>query len=105
LSSTKRRVIGLLIIEGFAIFLLAIAAIERHLMKKSLGSILTIAVVLVGVGVVAQRGGGTPPVNGQCPPGMTLVRVGSCGTPEFPPPSIVDYRPKSPPVTATNMPP
>jgi predicted TIM-barrel fold metal-dependent hydrolase len=31
----------------------------------------------------------------QCPPGTTLVRVGTCAAPEFPPPSIVDYRPKS----------
>jgi predicted TIM-barrel fold metal-dependent hydrolase len=31
----------------------------------------------------------------QCPAGMTLVRVGTCQPPEFPPPSIVDYRPKS----------
>ena len=33
--------------------------------------------------------------DGECPPGTTLVRVGSCQAPEFPPPSIVDYRPKS----------
>jgi predicted TIM-barrel fold metal-dependent hydrolase len=31
----------------------------------------------------------------ECPPGTTLVRVGTCQAPEFPPPSIVDYRPKS----------
>src|SRR5688500_8706103 len=31
----------------------------------------------------------------ECPPGKTLVRVGTCQSPEFPPPSIVDYRPKS----------
>ena len=31
----------------------------------------------------------------ECPPGTTLVRVGSCQAPEFPPPSIVDYRPTS----------
>ena len=31
----------------------------------------------------------------QCPPGTTLVRVGVCQAPEFPPPSIVDYRPTS----------
>src|SRR5687768_1184955 len=31
----------------------------------------------------------------ECPPGTTLVRVGICQAPEFPPPSIVDYRPKS----------
>ena len=31
----------------------------------------------------------------ECPAGTTLVRVGVCQAPEFPPPSIVDYRPKS----------
>src|SRR5688572_11759740 len=31
----------------------------------------------------------------ECPPGTTLVRVGQCQAPEVPPPSIVDYRPKS----------
>jgi predicted TIM-barrel fold metal-dependent hydrolase len=50
--------------------------------------------------VQAQRGGGTPPdANGECPPGMTLVRIGSCQAPQYPPPSIVDYRPKSTLVT------
>jgi predicted TIM-barrel fold metal-dependent hydrolase len=42
------------------------------------------------------RGRGVPIQPGQeCPAGMTLVRVGTCQAPEFPPPSIVDYRPKS----------
>ena len=31
----------------------------------------------------------------ECPEGTTLVRVGTCQAPEFPAPSIVDYRPKS----------
>src|SRR5688572_21783663 len=31
----------------------------------------------------------------ECPPGTTLVRVGTCQAPEFPPPSIVDYRPET----------
>ena len=31
----------------------------------------------------------------ECPAGTTLVRVGVCQAPEFPPPSIVDYRPVS----------
>src|SRR4051812_45398814 len=52
-----------------------------------------VAVAATFTFVQAQRGGGTPPVNGECPPGMTLVGVGSCRAPEFPPPSIVDYRP------------
>jgi uncharacterized protein len=39
---------------------------------------------------------GTPAgPDGQCPPGMTEVRPGSCLAPELTPPSIVDYRPRS----------
>ena len=44
------------------------------------------------------RGGaqGVPALdNGECPPGTTLVRIGRCQAPEFPAPSILDYRPKS----------
>ncbi len=64
---------------------------------------LAVAAILLGAAVVAQqgragRGGGrgaaTKPGE-ECPPGTTLVRVGSCQAPEFPPPSIVDYRPTS----------
>lgn len=36
-----------------------------------------------------------PPVNGECPAGTTLQRPGSCMFPEFPAPSILDYRPRS----------
>ncbi len=35
----------------------------------------------------------------QCPPGMTEIRPRLCRAPEFPPPSIVDYRPHSTLVT------
>ena len=49
-----------------------------------------------GGGGRGGRGNNVPPdAKGECPQGMTLVRVGSCGTPEFPPPSIVDYRPRT----------
>ena len=42
------------------------------------------------------RGRGIPIQPGEeCPPGTTLVRVGRCQAPESPPPSIVDYRPRS----------
>lgn len=34
-----------------------------------------------------------------CPPGTTEVRPGSCQAPQLPPPSIVDYRPRSTLVT------
>jgi len=63
------------------------------------------AAAMVGAAAAAQgpggqgggRGRGGVPVGagGECPPGTTLVRVGQCQTPEWPAPSIVDYRPKS----------
>ena len=65
--------------------------------------------ILAGIGaaLVAQggrgggRGGGTRiAAEQECPPGTTETRPGSCQTPEFPPPSIVDYRPRSTLVTA-----
>src|SRR5512140_115085 len=40
---------------------------------------------------------------GECPPGQTEVRPGRCQAPEFPPPSIVDYRPKSTLVTDVHL--
>ena len=62
-----------------------------------------IAAIAAGAGLVAQgRGqgrGGAPRVQinegEQCPPGMTEVRANSCQAPANPPPSIVDYRPRS----------
>ncbi len=59
--------------------------------------------------VAAQAGGGRQGRGGpggpqeqaeikpgeECPPGMTEFRPGRCGKPASPPPSIVDYRPKS----------
>ena len=39
----------------------------------------------------------------QCPPGMTEIRPRMCMAPEFPVPSIVDYRPKSTLVAPVNM--
>jgi uncharacterized protein len=41
----------------------------------------------------ASEGGAL--VNGECPPGMTETRPGRCQAPEFPPPSILDYRPRN----------
>jgi len=42
------------------------------------------------------RGRAVPIKPGEeCPPGTTLVRVGQCQAPEWPAPSIVDYRPTS----------
>ncbi len=75
-------------------------------MRRAL--LVSLAAFLLCVAVVAQQGpagqGGGRGGRGrgvaiqpgeECPPGTTLVRVGTCQAPEFPPPSIVDYRPKS----------
>ena len=62
--------------------------------------------VVVGQGRGGQQGGGQQgpggrgrgvavTASGECPPGTTLVRVGTCQAPEWPAPSIVDYRPTS----------
>jgi predicted TIM-barrel fold metal-dependent hydrolase len=70
------------------------------MMRRTL--LFCLAALMVGAAVIAQgpggrggRGGVTVKPGEECPPGTTLVRVGSCQAPEFPPPSIVDYRPKS----------
>ncbi len=56
----------------------------------------------IGVGLVAQRGGGGTRITpGQeCPPGTTEVRPGNCQAPQEPAPSILDYRPRNTLVTA-----
>ena len=57
-----------------------------------------------GPGGAAGARGGTPIQPGEeCPPGMTEVRPRSCQAPEFPAPSIVDYRPKSTLVTSEHL--
>lgn len=54
------------------------------------------AVALAGGVGTAQRPAAVPPdAQGNCPPGTTEVRPGRCSAPEFPPPSILDYRPRS----------
>ncbi|HUL71612.1 MAG TPA: amidohydrolase family protein [Vicinamibacterales bacterium] len=49
------------------------------------------------------RGGAQIQPGQECPPGMTEVRPGNCQTPEFPVPSIVDYRPKPTLVTDAHL--
>jgi predicted TIM-barrel fold metal-dependent hydrolase len=61
--------------------------------------LVTLTAVTTAAGL-AQRGGrsdrGQRVQPGQpCPAGMTEVRPGDCQPPELPPPSIVDYRPRS----------
>jgi len=63
------------------------------------------AAAVLGAGAVTEHpvagqgrgGGGRIEIQpgGECPAGTTLVRVGQCMAPEFPPPSILDYRPES----------
>lgn len=51
----------------------------------------------------AQRTGGVRVQPGEpCPAGMTEVRPNLCQAPQLPPPSIVDYRPRSTLVTAVH---
>jgi uncharacterized protein len=60
----------------------------------------------VGAVVVAQPRGmqGVPMGDdGECPPGTTEVRPGRCMAPEVPPPSILDYRPRSTLVVEENL--
>jgi len=65
-----------------------------------------LAATVVGVGVWAQgpgiRGGTRVPPGQECPPGTTEVRPGTCQAPDIPPPSIVDYRPRSTLVTSVH---
>ena len=56
-----------------------------------------------GRGQGGGRGGVQVKAGEPCPPGTTEVRPGSCQAPEFPAPSIVDYRPKSTLVTEEHL--
>ena len=59
------------------------------------------SVVLTGALAAQGMRGGIQITPGQdCPPGTTEVRPGSCQPPSEPPPSILDYRPRSTLVTA-----
>ncbi|MGQ0561109.1 MAG: hypothetical protein ACT443_04450, partial [Gemmatimonadota bacterium] len=58
------------------------------------------ALVLLLTGELsAQQGASTPGIpiaeGESCPPGMTEIRPRRCMAPEVPPPSILDYRPRS----------
>jgi uncharacterized protein len=67
-----------------------------------------LAAFIVSMAGAQGRGGGRANAIGiqageQCPAGMTEIRPRQCMPPEFPVPSIVDYRPKSTLVTPVNM--
>ncbi len=62
----------------------------------------TIIALLVPFTLEAQGGGRATTSIGpgeRCPSGMTEIRPGSCMAPEFPPPAITDYQPRSTLVT------
>ena len=68
-----------------------------------------IASIAVAASIVSAQGGRGQSQRVQikpgeeCPPGMTEVRPQSCQAPEKPPPSIVDYRPRSTVVAAQHL--
>lgn len=70
-------------------------------------SLVAVAFVAAGAALVAQPRPPVTPVqnmvDGQCPPGTTEVRPGRCRAPEFPPPSILDYKPRSTLVADVNL--
>jgi uncharacterized protein len=72
--------------------------------KRARVLVIVTAAVWAGVAVAQGPGGGrggSRVAPGQpCPPGTTETRPGNCQSPEFPPPSILDYRPRSTLVTA-----
>jgi predicted TIM-barrel fold metal-dependent hydrolase len=65
-------------------------------MRRVLTFLLAVC-LLAGTATFAQRGNrGTPiPPGTECPAGTTEIRPDTCMAPEFPAPSILDYRPTS----------
>jgi predicted TIM-barrel fold metal-dependent hydrolase len=74
---------------------------QGRLMRTAPVAIAVLLSTVAGLVIGAQgRRGGTPIKPGEeCPPGTTETRPGNCQAPEFPPPSILDYRPRSTLVT------
>jgi predicted TIM-barrel fold metal-dependent hydrolase len=73
---------------------------------RSVGvGIVLVMVTGVGLAIGAQgRRQGTPIKPGEeCPPGMTETRPNTCQAPEFPPPTILDYRPRNTLVTTETL--
>jgi uncharacterized protein len=70
-------------------------------MRNAIFVLALLVATTLGMAIGAQgRRGGTPIKPGdECPAGMTETRPGNCQAPEFPAPSILDYRPRSTLVT------
>jgi len=88
----------------------------RGTSRRSWSVLGLVGAALVADGASAQQptpggGGGRGPLGratavqqGEaCPPGTTEVRPRNCAAPEMPPPSIVDYRPRSTLVTPVHL--
>ena len=76
----------------------------RSTVVLGLLTLATVAAVagVAGMGAAPQGPGGARTSikpGEECPPGMTETRPGTCQAPGTPPPSIVDYRPRSTLVT------
>jgi uncharacterized protein len=75
-------------------------------MRTRVVTVVTVGFIVIGGLAAAQRGrgAGTRLAPGQeCPPGTTETRPGACQAPDAPPPSILDYRPRSTLVTAQHQ--
>ena len=72
--------------------------------RRALIGALLLSTTLSG-GALAQSGDGETAARpgAGCPAGTTEVRPGSCQAPKLPPPSIVDYRPRSTLVTPVHL--
>ena len=64
-------------------------------MRQSLAILICAGALSASAFLLAQRQTAPSSRSSGCPAGQTEVRVGRCQAPEFPPPSIVDYRPAS----------
>ena len=75
------------------------------IMRHSRLAFTVLTSVVLGAAVLAQggRGGARIGPGQECPPGTTSTRPGNCQAPDVPPPSILDYRPRSVLVTAKHL--
>ena len=67
----------------------------------------TVLLILTGVGIAIGAQGRRPGTSikpgEECPPGTTETRPNTCQAPEFPAPSILDYRPRTTLVTTETL--
>jgi len=79
-------------------------ATARIAARRAWLGVLLLSPLLAGRALAQTDAGETAARPGAgCPAGTTEVRPGSCQAPKLPPPSIVDYRPRSTLVTPTHL--